>query len=114
MRKDVMIQFDGWLAKQGISYKDHGEAMAALSNIDEMKMMSVPCWNLGAQDLLEYAKRDLERYGAQKFQNAVDYYEAVLDNKVPKLDMICFEDDTVPNLIAPKHSKFTQLQLEVA
>ena len=102
----------GFLAKQNISYADHKANMIALSRFDEMKMMTVPCWNIGVEDLLGYAKQNLERYGDQKHQNAVDYYEAVLDNRAPKLDMICFDDDTVQSLLAPK--KFTQLQLEVA
>ncbi|GLI57752.1 hypothetical protein PM10SUCC1_32660 [Propionigenium maris DSM 9537] len=60
MKRDSMVQFDGYLRKQGISYKDHGEAMVALSDIDKMEFVSHYNFNLPIEDLIASRERSLE------------------------------------------------------
>lgn len=55
-----MVQFDGWLRKQGISYKDHAENMAALSEIDKMEFVTIYNFNIPIEDLIASRKRSLE------------------------------------------------------
>ncbi len=80
MRRDAMIQFDGWLKKQGISYKGHAEAMATLADIDKMEFKTLYNWDLPIEDLIACEKRSLEwvtSIGAaesiERIQNKINY-----------------------------------------